>query len=221
VVAEALCSLLVCVFAAGVAAHQLHERGAPTCAATADAAAEQLQATLLHNRWNVFTGAEPYVVWEMAPAKLGDGRVVDLWRNTEQVSWEVPRGAAPAHRGGRWRSWPYLAERAPAEDAVFWGALCDEWEDRAAARGCVGGGCRVDSFAFYLMQADVVPFGHDAPADAPPAADDSALHPRAARLAAGYSTGVWAGYLPEYGVVRKRRIVTFSCLERKVLEVTR
>ena len=30
-------------------------------------------------------------------------------------------------RGGRWRSWPYLAERAPAEDAVFWGALCDEW----------------------------------------------------------------------------------------------
>ena len=38
----------VCVFAAGVAAHQLHERGAPTCAATADAAAEQLQATLLH-----------------------------------------------------------------------------------------------------------------------------------------------------------------------------
>ena len=148
--------------------------------------------------------------------------------------------------------------------------MCDEWEDRAAARGCVGGGCRVDSFAFYLMQvrvrvrvgpapnpnpnlqqvrvrvrvspdpnpianpnpnpnpnpfyliqADVVPFGHDAPADAPPAADDSALHPRAARLAAGYTAGVWAGYLPEYGVVRKRRIVTFSCLERKVLEVTR
>ena len=39
------------------------------------------------------------------------------------------------------------------------------------------------------MQADVVPFGHDAPADAPPAADDSALHPRAARLAAGYTAG--------------------------------
>ncbi len=49
------------------------------------------------------------------------------------------------------------------------------------------------------MQADVVPFGQDAPADATPAA------------------GVWAGYLPEYGAVRKRRIVTFSCLERKVL----
>ena len=59
----------------------------------------------------------------MAPAKLVDGRLVDLWRNTEQVSWEVPRGAAPASRGGRWRSWPYLAERAPAGDTVFWGAL--------------------------------------------------------------------------------------------------
>ena len=85
VLAEALCSLLACLFAAGAATHQLHELGAPTCASTADAAAEQLQATLLHNRWNVFTGAEPYVVWEMAPAKLGDGRVVDLWRDTEQA----------------------------------------------------------------------------------------------------------------------------------------
>jgi hypothetical protein len=28
---------------------------------------------------------------------------------------------------------------------------------------------------------------------------------------------VWAGYQPEYGAVRKRRIVTFSCRERKVL----
>ena len=110
----------------------------------------------------------------------------------------MPRGAAPAHRGGRWRSWPYLAERTPAADFAFWGALCDEWEGRAVARGCVDAGCRVDSFAFYLMQADVVPFGQDAPADATPAG------------------GVWAGYLPEYGAVRKRRIVTFSCLERKV-----
>ena len=31
-----------------VAAHQMRELGAPTCAATADAAAEQLQATLLY-----------------------------------------------------------------------------------------------------------------------------------------------------------------------------
>ena len=62
----------------------------------------------------------------------------------------------------------------------------------------------------------MVPFGRDPPAGAPPAADDSALHPRAARLAAGYTAGVWAGYLPEYGVVRKRRIATFSCLEREV-----
>ena len=38
----------VCLFAAGVAAHQMRELGAPTCAATADAAAEQLQATLLY-----------------------------------------------------------------------------------------------------------------------------------------------------------------------------
>ena len=62
----------MCVFAAGVAAHQLRELGAPSCAATAEAAAEQLQATLLHNRWNVFTGAEPYVVWEPNPTPTPD-----------------------------------------------------------------------------------------------------------------------------------------------------
>ena len=157
-------------------------------------AAAPPQATLLHNRWNVFTGAEPYVVWEVAPARLDDGSVVDLWRGTEQVAWAVPRGAAPAGRGGRWRSWPYLAERTAEADAAFWGALCDEWEARPAAAGR-----RVDAFVFYLLQADVVPFGAE---------------PAAAGAEAGGGEA-WPGYLPAYGGVRKRRIATFSCLERR------
>ena len=202
--ADAACSLVVGAFAIGCAWHQLSEFGAPACAASATDAALLLQSTLLHNRWNVFTGAEPYVVWEVAPARLDDGSIVDLWRGTESVSWEVPRGAAPAHRGGRWRSWPYLAERTPEAEDAFWGTLCDEWEARDGSSSSspfssspASSGRRVVSFVFYLLQADVVP------AAAQPAAPT------------GGEAGGWAGYLPEYGPVRKRRIRQFSCLERQ------
>jgi hypothetical protein len=138
----------------------------------------------------VFTGAEPWVVWEVAPARLDDGSIVDLWRGTEEVSWEVPRGAAPHHRNGRWRSWPYLAQREPEADDAFWGTLCDEWEARDAA------GRRVVTFVFYLLQADVQP------------ADATSQEAEA-------SDGEWTGYLPRYGAVSKRRIRQFSCLERR------
>ena len=183
---EALCACFVCAWAMGSAWHQMGEFGAPACAASGGEAAHLLQSTMLHNRWNVFTGAEPYVVWEVAPARLDDGSIVDLWRGTDTVAWEVPRGAPPASRGGRWRSWPYLAERTPEADDAFWGALCDEWESRDAA------GRRVVSFVFYLLQADVVPAGRESVLRADEA---------------------WQGYLPEYGAVRKRRIRQFSCLQ--------
>ena len=195
--AEALSALAVCALALGSAWHQLSEFGAPACAATASDAADLLQSTLLHNRWNVFTGAEPYVVWEAAPARLEDGSVVDLWRGTDEVAWAVPRGSAPAIRAGRWRSWPYLAERTPEADEAFWATLCNEWEARD--------GRRVISFVFYLLQADVVP-ARDALAPPPPPADEPDSPPSSA----------WAGYMPEYGEPRKRRIRQFSCLEHRV-----
>lgn len=187
------CSVLVGAFAIGSVWHQLSDFGAPACAASATDAALLLQSTLLHNRWNVFTGAEPYVVWEVAPARLDDGSIVDVWRGTDHVSWEVPRGVAPSSRGGRWRSWPYLAERTPEAEDAFWGALCNEWEARDAS------GRRVVSFVFYLLQADVVPAASE---PAPPIEGEASA---------------WAGYLPEYGPVRKRRIRQFDC-QRRVRE---
>ena len=185
---ELACSVVVGLLALGSAWHQAAEFGAPACASGAHDASDLLQATMLHNRWNVFTGAEPYVVWEVAPARLDDGSVVDLWRGTASVSWEVPRGAAPSSRGGRWRSWPYLAERTAEADTAFWGTLCDEWEARDPL------GRHVVQFVFYLLQADVIPAGHG-------------QHEEEAHR--------WIGYEPQYGSVRKRRIRQFSCSERR------
>ncbi len=51
---------------------------------------KHIWSVLLHNRWNVFVGAEEYVTWEIAPGKLADGSVVDVWGRKEYVDWEMP-----------------------------------------------------------------------------------------------------------------------------------
>lgn len=181
-----LSSVLVAALGGASALHQYRGGGAPSCGANAPPG-ELLVASLLHNRWNVFTSAEPHVVWEVAPARLSTGEVVDIWRLSDAVSWEVPRGSPPARRRGRWRSWPYLAERDDAADAAFWGALCDEWERHdAAGRTIVG-------FHFYMLQADIVPTGDVAEAE---------------------QGGASAAGEPAYGEVRKRLVRAFSCEER-------
>ena len=41
--------------------------------------------------------SRPYlaqVTWEIAPGKLADGSVAEVWRATEAVSWQVPEEAA-------------------------------------------------------------------------------------------------------------------------------
>ena len=110
--------------------------------------APQVRALVLHNRWNVFQSAEDYVVWEVAPARLSDGSVVDLWREeSSPIAWQVPplarlpcmqvlttalptplapqvpRGDEPRRRRGRWRAFPYTAERSVEASAAFWGVL--------------------------------------------------------------------------------------------------
>ena len=51
---------------------------------------DAVRALVLHNRWNVFQSAEDYVVWEVAPARLSDGSVVDLWREeSSPIAWQV------------------------------------------------------------------------------------------------------------------------------------
>ena len=135
---------------------------------------DAVRALVLHNRWNVFQSAEDYVVWEVAPARLSDGSVVDLWREeSSPIAWQVriaslisaeyiphliggrralrlrgrcrrwraflackcsprrphphapqvPRGDEPRRRRGRWRAFPYTAERSVEASAAFWGVL--------------------------------------------------------------------------------------------------
>ena len=84
----------------------------------------------------------------VAPARLVDGSVVDLWTRGGHLSWEVP---VTAPRAGRWKSFPALADEArsappsefalPVEHLLIWQAgeaaaerrwtyLCDEWNSR-------------------------------------------------------------------------------------------
>ena len=157
---------------------------APACAASGGEAAHLLQSTM-HNRWNVFTGAEPYAVWRLllhAPwTHVVDRRPMARHRHG---GMEVLRRAARQP----WRQVALVAvpRSVRRADDAFWRALCDEWESRDAA------GRRVVSFVFYLLQADVVPAGRESVLRADEA---------------------WQGYLPEYGAVRKRRIRQFSCLQ--------
>ena len=114
------------------------------------ASADSVRRLLLHNRWNVFASAESYVVWEVAPARLSDGSVVDIWRNETEVAWAVPTGPEPQRRRGRWRAFPYTAERDTDAESAFWGTLCDEWEANDVL------GRSVVRFHFYLLQADAI-----------------------------------------------------------------
>ena len=120
---------------------------------------KHIWSTLLHNRWNVFIGAEEYVTWEIAPGRLADGSIVDIWSKTDDVSWEMPGTGAPCTstaRAGRWRSYPYLAELDGEDGEVLWNYLCEQWDEE--------NGVNPDNpdkkllrFNFFMLQADVKP----------------------------------------------------------------
>ena len=120
---------------------------------------EHIWSTLLHNRWNVFVGAEEYVTWEIAPGRLLDGSVVDVWSKSEEVSWEMPGAGAPCTstaRAGRWRSFPYLADLRGEDGEVLWSYLCRQWdEENEVAQG--NPGRKLLRFNFFMLQADVLP----------------------------------------------------------------
>lgn len=116
-------------------------------------------STLLHNRWNVFVGAEEYVTWEIAPGRLADGSVVDVWGRKDVVEWQMPGTGAPCTstaRPGRWRSFPYLAELEGEEGEALWSYLCRQWDRE---NGVHGGnvGRKLLRYNFFMLQADVLP----------------------------------------------------------------
>lgn len=66
-----------------------------TISQACDQSVKHIWSTLLHNRWNVFVGAEEYVTWEIAPGQLRDGSIVDVWGRRDEVLWDLPGGGAP------------------------------------------------------------------------------------------------------------------------------
>lgn len=144
-------SLIMLAFMALCAHHEFLVGSACT-----QAGLSTVSSVLLNNRWNVFVGADSYVTWEIAPAKLADGRVVDLWTRGGAVSWDVPSlllmnhsASAPGttafvRRSGRWRSFPYLSVAEGAEGAAL---LDGPWADNAGEDPARQNSCLVESQA--------------------------------------------------------------------------
>ena len=130
-----------------------------TMSRSCDQSVTHIWSTLLHNRWNVFVGAEEYVTWEIAPGQLADGSYVDIWKGSTVIDWNLPTiqsGGAPStatSRPGRWRSFPYLADFAVDSDDyhALWGYLCKEWDMKHTPEQ------QLVKYNFFMLQADVLP----------------------------------------------------------------
>jgi hypothetical protein len=121
---------------------------------------KHIWSTLLHNRWNVFVGAEEYVTWEIAPGQLANGSIVDVWSKSAEVNWNMPGAGAPCTstaRAGRWRSFPYLAELKGEDGEVLWSYLCKQWDKENGVNEAGNEGKKLMKFNFFMLQADVLP----------------------------------------------------------------
>ena len=131
---------------------------------TCDQSVTHIWGTLLHNRWNVFIGAEEYVTWEIAPGLLLDGSYVDVWSGRTTIDWSLPTlhsGGAPStgtSRPGRWRSFPYLAgfPEGSEEYHALWGYLCREWDIKHNVEDQYPGS-RLLEYNFFMLQANILP----------------------------------------------------------------
>jgi hypothetical protein len=133
---------------------------------TCDQSVTHIWSTLLHNRWNVFVGAEEYVTWEIAPGLLLDGSYVDVWSGSATIDWNLPTiqsGGAPStgtSRPGRWRSFPYLAN-FPEDSEDFhalWEYLCREWDRKNNVATYPER--KLLKYNFFMLQADILPEMH-------------------------------------------------------------
>jgi hypothetical protein len=123
-----------------------------------NAAVTHIWSTLLHNRWNVFVGAEEYVTWEIAPGQLRNGSIVDVWGRRDTVTWDLPGAGAPCTataRPGRWRSFPYLAGLEGEDGDRLWRYLCDEWDREHHVSE--NPDQQLIKYNFFMLQADVLP----------------------------------------------------------------
>lgn len=129
-----------------------------TISRACDQSVKHIWSTLLHNRWNVFVGAEEYVTWEIAPGQLRDGSIVDVWGQKMEVDWRLPGSGAPCSatgRPGRWRSFPYLAGLEGEDGEALWRYLCWDWNNQHAID--VHPEKELLRYNFFMLQADVLP----------------------------------------------------------------
>jgi hypothetical protein len=95
---------------------------------------------------------------EIAPGRLADGSVVDVWGRSNVVYWDMPGTGAPCtstSRPGRWRSFPYLAELEGEEADALWSYLCKQWDrENDVAQNP---GRKLLRYNFFMLQADVLP----------------------------------------------------------------
>lgn len=101
------------------------------------------------------------MTWEIAPGKLANGLVVDVWGRKEYVDWNMPGTGAPCTstaRPGRWRSFPYLAELDGEDGEALWSYLCKQWDDEnEVTKNDQNAQRRLLRFNFFMLQADVLP----------------------------------------------------------------
>mmetsp|Transcript_11986 Transcript_11986/g.17978 ORF Transcript_11986/g.17978 Transcript_11986/m.17978 type:complete len:452 (-) Transcript_11986:100-1455(-) len=108
--------------------------------------------TLFHNRFNVFAASDPSVTWEIMPAMLADGSVVDLWRYGKPVVWDMPRRAA---RPGRWRTFPMIGQDASQSELNrTYAYFCTEWNRQFS--DSLNHPRRLLHFHAYMLRASVL-----------------------------------------------------------------
>ena len=98
-----------------------------------------------------------YVTWEIAPGRLQDDSIVDVWGKKDTLSWDMPVSGTPCTstaRHGRWRSFPYLAELDGEDGFVLWEYLCTEWNN---SKENEASGRKLLRYNFFMLQADVLP----------------------------------------------------------------
>lgn len=106
-------------------------------------------SALFHNRWNVFSGSDTTVTWEVMPGKLVDGSTIDVWAREAPIDWNRPRKAA---RGGRWRTFPMIGQGDDVSQSTLdqtYGYFCTEWNSQQATNATL-----LSHFHVYMLLAD-------------------------------------------------------------------
>ena len=114
---------------------------------------------------------------EIAPGRLADGSVVDVWGRSDVVLWSMPGSGAPCtstSRPGRWRSFPYLAELEGEDGEALWSYLCKQWDRENNIN--INPGRKLLRYNFFMLQSDVLP--------------EMAFSPTRKRLVHSYECGV-------------------------------